>query len=60
MICLLILTGPTAFGVNEVKLVPMVLTLIDQDVLDDYELVVRFLAIDHLLGRRPLMVQRAE
>ena len=45
---------------NAAKLAPMVLTLIDQDVLAHLELVVRLLAIAQLFGPRPLMVQRAE
>ena len=45
---------------NAAKLFPMVITLVDQDVLADFELVVRLLAIAHLFGPRPFMVQRAE
>ena len=44
---------------NAAKLVPIVLTLIDQDVLGDFELVVCLLSIAHLFGYRPLMVKRA-
>ena len=44
---------------NAAKLVPMVLTLVDHDVLSNFELVIRLLAIAHLFGPRLFKVQRA-